>query len=45
MTDSLAIYKKYCPACVITVKQIGASTTALEAAASSNLQTHPDATY
>jgi ribose transport system substrate-binding protein len=46
VTDSLAIYKKYCPACVITVKQISASTTALEAAAaSSNLQTHPDATY
>ena len=33
VTDSLAIYKKYCPACVITVKQISASTTALEAAA------------
>jgi ribose transport system substrate-binding protein len=46
VTDSLAIYKKYCPACVITVKQISASTTALEAAAaSSNLQTHPDANY
>jgi len=46
VTDSLAIYKKYCPACVITVKQISASTTALEAAAtSSNLQTHPAATY
>lgn len=46
VTDSLAIYKKYCPACVITVKQISASTTALEAAAaSSNLQTHPNATY
>ena len=46
VTGSLAIYKKYCPACVITVKQISASTTALEAAAaSSNLQTHPDATY
>ena len=46
VTDSLTIYKKYCPACVITVKQISASTTALEAAAaSSNLQTHPDATY
>lgn len=46
VTASLAIYKKYCPACVITVKQISASTTALEAAAaSSNLQTHPDATY
>jgi ribose transport system substrate-binding protein len=46
VTDSLAIYKKYCPACVITVKQISATTTALEAAAtSSSLQTHPDATY
>jgi len=46
VTDSLAIYKKYCPACVITVKSISATTTALEAAAaSSNLQTHPDATY
>ena len=46
VTDSLAIYKKNCPACVITVKQISASTTALEAAAtSSNLQTHPAATY
>ncbi len=46
VTGSLAIYKKYCPACVITVKQISASTTALEAAAtSSNLQTHPAATY
>ncbi|MGH3269852.1 MAG: hypothetical protein ACRDN1_12470 [Trebonia sp.] len=45
VTDSLAIYKKYCPACVITVKQISASTTAPEAAASSNLQTLPDATY
>jgi len=46
VTDSLAIYRKYCPGCVITVKQISASTTALEAAAtSSNLQTHPNATY
>jgi ribose transport system substrate-binding protein len=46
VTDSLAIYKKYCPACVITVKSISATTTTLEAAAtSSNLQTHPDATY
>ena len=46
VTDSLAIYKKNCPACVITVKQISASTTALKAAAtSSNLQTHPAATY
>jgi ribose transport system substrate-binding protein len=46
VTDSLPIYKKYCPACVITVKQISASTTALQAAAtSSSLQTHPAATY
>jgi len=46
VTDSLAIYKKSCPDCVMTVEHISASTTALEAAAtSSNLQTHPDATY
>jgi len=46
VTDSLAIYKKYCPACVITVKQISASTAALEAAAASSfVQTHPEATY
>ena len=46
VANSLPIYKKYCPGCVITVKQISASTTALEAAAtSSSLQTHPDATY
>jgi len=46
VTDSLAIYKEHCPGCVITVKSISATTTALEAAAtSSNLQTHPDATY
>ena len=46
VTDSLAIYKKSCPDCVMTVEHISASTTTLEAAAtSSNLQTHPDATY
>jgi len=46
VTDSLAIYKKYCPGCVIAVKPISVSTSAQEAAAtSSNLQTHPDATY
>jgi ribose transport system substrate-binding protein len=46
VTDSLSVYKKNCPACVMTVKQISASTTALEAsAASSNVLSVPEATY
>jgi ribose transport system substrate-binding protein len=46
MTSSLAIYKKYCPGCKITLKQITASTTSLLASAtSSNVLAAPSATY
>jgi ribose transport system substrate-binding protein len=46
VTDSLAVYKKNCPACVITVKQISATTTNLEASATSaNLLSDPAASY
>jgi ribose transport system substrate-binding protein len=46
VTDSLAIYKQYCPGCTIKVKTITASTDALLASAtSSNLLTTPAATY
>lgn len=46
VTNSLPIYKKYCPGCTITVKGITASTDALLASAtSSNLLKNPDATY
>ena len=46
MTDSLAIYKKYCPSCKITVKKITASTNSLLASAtSSNILAAPSATY
>ena len=46
VTDSLAIYRKNCPACVMTVKRISATTTNLEAsAASADLLANPSATY
>ena len=46
VTDSLAIYKQNCPACVMTVKKISATTTNLEAsAASADLLADPSATY
>lgn len=46
ITDSLSIYKKYCPGCTMTVKQISATTTSLEAsAASADLLGDPSATY
>jgi ribose transport system substrate-binding protein len=46
VTDSLAIYKKDCPNCVMSVKQISATTTNLEASAtSSDLLGDPAATY
>lgn len=46
VTDSLPIYKKYCPGCTIEVKVITASTPALLASkASSNLLANPKATY
>jgi ribose transport system substrate-binding protein len=46
VTDSLGIYKDNCPACHITVKQISATTTDLEASeASADLLADPDATY
>ena len=46
VTGSLAVYKKYCPDCVTSVKQISAATTALEAsAASSNVLADPKASY
>ena len=46
VTDSLAVYKQYCPDCTVTVKQITAATTSLIASAtSSNLLANPDATY
>jgi ribose transport system substrate-binding protein len=46
MTNSLSIYKKYCPGCKITVKKITATTSSLLASAtSSNLLADPNATY
>lgn len=46
VTNSLAIYSKYCPSCTITIKTISAQTTALLATATaSNLLAHPNATY
>jgi ribose transport system substrate-binding protein len=46
VTNSMAVYKQYCPGCTITVKQITAATTALIASAtSSNLLANPNATY
>jgi ribose transport system substrate-binding protein len=46
VTDSMAVYQKNCPACVVKVKQISATTTALEASATSaNLLADPSATY
>jgi ribose transport system substrate-binding protein len=46
VTDSLAVYKKNCPGCVMTVKRISATTTNLEAsAASADLLGDPGATY
>jgi ribose transport system substrate-binding protein len=46
MTSSLAVYKKYCPGCKITVKKITASTNSLLASAtSSNILAAPSATY
>lgn len=46
VTNSLEIYKKYCPGCSITVKKITASTNSLLASAtSSNILANPSATY
>jgi ribose transport system substrate-binding protein len=46
VTNSLPIYKKYCPGCTITVKKITATTNSLLASAtSSNILANPDATY
>ena len=46
VTDSLPIYKKYCPDCTVKVKVITASTPALLASnASSNILANPKATY
>jgi ribose transport system substrate-binding protein len=46
VADSLPIYKKYCPGCKVTVKQITASTPALLASkASSNVLSNPNADY
>jgi ribose transport system substrate-binding protein len=46
VTDSLPVYKQYCPGCTITVKTITASTNALLASAtSSNILAHPNADY
>jgi ribose transport system substrate-binding protein len=46
VTNSMAIYKQYCPDCTITVKQITEATNTLIASAtSSNLLAHPDANY
>ncbi|MGW2520224.1 sugar ABC transporter substrate-binding protein [Streptomyces sp. NPDC001617] len=46
VTDSLPIYKKYCPGCTVKVKVITASTPALLASnASSNILANPKATY
>jgi ribose transport system substrate-binding protein len=46
VTNSLAIYKKYCPGCSITVKKITASTSSLLASAtSSNVLADPSVAY
>jgi ribose transport system substrate-binding protein len=46
VTNSLPIYKKYCPGCTITVKKITATTNSLLASAtSSNILANPNATY
>lgn len=46
VADSLPIYKKYCPGCKVTVKEITASTPALLASkASSNVLSNPSANY
>ncbi|MGW1748367.1 sugar ABC transporter substrate-binding protein [Streptomyces sp. NPDC002092] len=46
VTDSLPIYKKYCPDCTVKVKVITASTPALLASnASSNILANPKAAY
>ena len=46
VTNSMSVYKQYCPSCTITLKQITASTTSLIASAtSSNLLANPNATY
>jgi len=46
VSDSLPIYKKYCPGCTITVKTITATTNSLLASAtSSNILANPSATY
>lgn len=46
VTNSLPIYKQYCPGCTIQPKDITAATDALLASAtSSNLLKNPDATY
>jgi ribose transport system substrate-binding protein len=46
VTASLAVYKKDCPGCTMTVKKISATTTNLEAsAASADLLADPSATY
>ncbi|MFJ9377311.1 sugar ABC transporter substrate-binding protein [Streptomyces sp. NPDC101455] len=46
VADSLPIYKKYCPGCKVTVKEITASTPALLASkASSNVLSNPNADY
>lgn len=46
VTSSMAIYKKYCPGCKITVKTITATTNSLLASAtSSNILAAPSATY
>jgi len=46
VTNSLPIYRKYCPGCKITVKKITATTNSLLASAtSSNVLANPDATY
>jgi ribose transport system substrate-binding protein len=46
VSNSMPIYKKYCPGCKITVKTITASTNSLLASAtSSNLLAAPSATY
>jgi len=46
VTNSLSIYKQYCPGCTVTVKNITATTNSqLASDTSSNLLTHPSATY
>jgi ribose transport system substrate-binding protein len=44
--DSLSVYKQYCPACTVTVKNITAqSNSQLSADTASNLLSHPQADY